>query len=235
MSVMLVVAVFVVFILADYFVLQYRARRGAVAPERELVVAPDQEVSSALAGAPPVEPVWVAGYQLPEELSYHRGHTWARAIGPDTVLIGVDDFARKLIGPIRALNLPKVGSWLRQGGTGFAVQVNGRGAELIAPIDGEVVEINPALSSQPSLVSDDPYGRGWVMKLRASDLGRSMQNMLSGSLAYKWMEDSRERLQMQLMALSGSVLQDGGEPVADFARHLEDDDWQQLIHELLLT
>ncbi len=124
---------------------------------------------------------------------------------------------------------------MRQGGKGFAVQVNGRGAELVAPIDGEVIEINPALVRQPSLVSDDPYGRGWVMRLRATDLGRTMQNLLSGSLAHKWMEDSRERLQMQLMALSGSVLQDGGEPVADFARDLEDDDWQQLIHELLLT
>jgi glycine cleavage system H protein len=235
MSVMLVVAVFVVFILADYFVGQYRARRGVAVAKMDPAVAPEATVAAALAGAPPVEPVWVAGYQLPEELSYHRGHTWARAIGPDTVLIGLDDFARKLIGPIRALTLPKVGSWLRQGGTGFGVQVNGRGAGLLAPIDGEVLEINPALVSQPSLVSDDPYGRGWVMKLRASDLNRTMQNMLSGSLANKWMEDSRERLQMQLMALSGSVLQDGGEPVADFARHLEDDDWQQLIHELLLT
>jgi len=235
MSVMLVVAVFVVFILADYLVGQYRGRRGLVVPERNPFVATEPAATVALTGAPPVEPVWVAGYQVPEELSYHRGHTWARAVGPDTVLIGIDDFARKLIGPIRALKIPKVGSWLRQGGKGFAVQVNGRGAELVAPIDGEVIEINPALVGQPSLVSDDPYGRGWVMKLRATDLGRTMQNMLSGSLAHKWMEDSRERLQMQLMALSGSVLQDGGEPVADFARDLEDDDWQQLIHELLLT
>jgi len=210
MSVMLVVAVFVVFILADYLVGQYRGRRGLVVPERNPFVATEPAATVALTGAPPVEPVWVAGYQVPEELSYHRGHTWARAVGPDTVLIGIDDFARKLIGPIRA-------------------------AELVAPIDGEVIEINPALVGQPSLVSDDPYGRGWVMKLRATDLGRTMQNMLSGSLAHKWMEDSRERLQMQLMALSGSVLQDGGEPVADFARDLEDDDWQQLIHELLLT
>jgi len=235
MSVMLVVAVFVAFILADYLVGQYRGRRGVVVRERNPFVVTEPAATARLTGAPPVDPVWVAGYQLPEELSYHRGHTWARVIGPDTVLIGVDDFARKLIGPIRALKIPKVGSWLRQGGKGFAVQVNGRGAELVAPIDGEVIEINPALAGQPSLVSDDPYGRGWVMRLRATDLGRTMQNMLSGSLAHKWMEDSRERLQMQLMALSGSVLQDGGEPVADFARDLEDDDWQQLIHELLLT
>jgi glycine cleavage system H protein len=235
MSVLLVVTLFVVFILADYFLGLYRTQREERIPQRAAGEPPEAVAASALGGAPPVEPVWVAGYQLPEELSYHRGHTWARAIGPDTVLIGMDDFARKLIGPIRGLQLPKVGSWLRQGGKGFRVQVNGRGAELLAPIEGEVVEVNPALAGQPSLVSDEPYGRGWIMKLRATDLGRTMQNLLNGSLAQKWMEDSREHLQIQLMALSGSVLQDGGEPVADFARHLEDEDWRQLVHELLLT
>ena len=235
MTVLLVVMTFVLFILADYLVGLYRAGReegvaaGVSLREGELAVAP------ALAGAPPVEPVWVAGYQLPEELTYHRGHTWARALGPDTVLVGLDDFARKLLGPVRGMTLPKVGSWLRQGGKSFAVQVNGRTADLVAPVDGEVIEINPALARQPSLISDDPYGRGWVMKVRSSDVARVMQNMLSGSLAHKWMEDSRERLELQLMALSGSVLQDGGEPVADFALHLENDDWHQLIHEFLLT
>ena len=150
MSVLLVVAVFVVFILADYVVGQYRARHEAAVPLRSSAMAAEVTVAPALAGAPPVEPVWVAGFQLPEELSYHRGHTWARPIGPDTVLIGLDDFARRLLGPARSLALPKVGSWLRQGGKGFSVQVNGRGADLLAPIDGEVLELNPALADQPA-------------------------------------------------------------------------------------
>jgi hypothetical protein len=54
-------------------------------------------------------------------------------------------------------------------------------------------------------------------------------------LARRWTEDARERLDLNLVALSGSVLQDGGEPVADFARHLPADDWRRLVHEFLLT
>ncbi len=55
------------------------------------------------------EPVWVAGFQVPDGLHYHRGHTWVRAIGPDTAVVGLDDFARRLIGPVSRAKLPEVG------------------------------------------------------------------------------------------------------------------------------
>ncbi len=71
--------------------------------------------------------------------------------------------------------------------------------------------------------------------MRSSELGRSFANLLSGSLAHRFVEDSRERLQLQLMALSGTVLADGGEPALDFARHLSDEDWQRVSREFLLT
>ncbi len=64
------------------------------------------------------EPVWVAGFQVPDGLHYHRGHTWVRTIGPDMAVVGIDDFARRLIGPISRAALPKAGSWLRQGDRG---------------------------------------------------------------------------------------------------------------------
>jgi hypothetical protein len=98
-----------------------------------------------------------------------------------------------------------------------------------------VVAVNPQLQGNPGLATDDPYGRGWVMKVRASHLTANLRNLLSGRLARRWMEDSREALDLRLMALSGSVLQDGGEPVADFARHLPDEDWKRLVGEFLLT
>ena len=65
--------------------------------------------SKALAAAaiPALEPAWVAGYQMPEALYYHRGHTWARPLDADTVLVGVDDFARRLIGARRPPSAPR--------------------------------------------------------------------------------------------------------------------------------
>ena len=181
------------------------------------------------------EPVWVAGYQMPEELAYHRGHTWARLLGPDTVAIGIDDFARQLIGSATRTSLPAVGTWLRQGAKAAGLGLDGRAVDVVAPLDGEVVEVDDAVVRQPSLATSDPYGRGWLLKVRSSELARNLGNLLSGSLAHRFMEDTRDRLQHQLMALQGTVLADGGEPVADFARHLPEEDWRHLVHEFLLT
>jgi glycine cleavage system H protein len=158
-----------------------------------------------------------------------------RPIDSDTVLVGVDYFARRLLGPAKSVRLPAVGTWLRQGAGGFGLEVDGRSAELVSPIEGEVVAVNDALALKPALATDDPYGRGWLLKVRAADLGVGLRNLLSGSLARRFMEDAREGLDLRLMALSGSVLQDGGEPVADFARHLSTDDWRRLVGEFLLT
>jgi len=230
MSVLLVILMFSMFIGLDYIVGRSRARRGIGAPAeapglREPVRTP----------AFAFEPVWVAGYQLPDDFHYHSGHTWARAMGPNTALVGMDDFARNLIGPAKSVEVAATGSRVKQGARGFSVQVDGRKADFVSPLDGEVVEVNPDLGKHPTLATDDPYGRGWIMKVRSHELTRSLHNLLSGSLARRWMEDSRERLELQLMALSGTVLQDGGEPVADFARQLDDEDWKRLVGEFLLT
>ncbi len=220
MTVILVVLTFAVFIAAD-----------ALLTRRRLAAT-----SSAATAMPPsvVAPVWVAGYQLPEGLYYHRGHTWARPEG-DKVFVGLDDFARRLLGPACAVRLPAVGDWLTQGDTGFRLRVDGRAADLVSPVEGEVVAVNHDLLRQPALATDDPFGRGWVLKVRAANLASNLRNLLSGSLARRWMEDSREALDLRLMALSGSVLQDGGESSADFAGHLSTEDWRRLVGEFLLT
>jgi glycine cleavage system H lipoate-binding protein len=221
MTVLLVLAFFVILISMDYVVTRHRLARESKA--------------LAAAAVPAVEPAWVAGYQMPEALYYHRGHTWARPLDADTVLIGIDDFARRLIGPAATVSAPSRGDWLHQGGRGFALKLDGKRAELLSPIEGEVVEVNRELAEKPGLAAEDPYGRGWVLKVKAPQLATNLRNLLSGRLARKWMEDSREALELRLMAFSGSVLQDGGEPAADLSQHLPKADWERLAHEFLLT
>ncbi len=223
MTVLLVIATFAAFLLLDYFT----TRRKATQEEARAVRIAEP------AYAP--EPVWVAGYQLPEGLHYHRGHTWARVLDEDTVVVGIDDFARRLIGPARDVSAPAVGAWLKQGEPGFKLQVDGRAADFVAPVEGEVVAVNPELQRAPALATDDPYGRGWILKLKTGALRANLRNLMSGSLARRFVEDAREGLELRLMALSGSVLQDGGEPVADFARHLSDAEWRRLVGGFLLT
>jgi len=220
MTVLLVLAFFVALISMDYLVTRRRVAR---------------EAQALAAAIPAVEPAWVAGYQMPEALYYHRGHTWARPLDADTVLIGVDDFARRLIGPAASVSAPSRGDWLHQGGRAFAMKVEGKTAELVSPVEGEVVDVNRDLAGKPDLAGEDPYGRGWVLKVKAPQLAANLRNLLSGRLARKWMEDSREALELRLMAFSGSVLQDGGEPADDLGHHLPKADWERLVHEFLLT
>jgi glycine cleavage system H protein len=223
MTVLLVLVTFAAFVLLDYVVTRGRAR--APAPARPL--------PQPAARAP--EPVWVAGFQLPEGLHYHRGHTWARVDDDGAVVVGLDDFARRLVSPATAVRLPAVGEWLRQGEPAFGVEADGRGASLVAPLEGEVLAVNADVAARPGLASDDPYGRGWLVKLRPSGLATGLRNLFSGSLARRFMEDAREALDLRLMALSGSVLHDGGEPATDFARHLGEADWRRLVRDFLLT
>ncbi|MFN7943638.1 MAG: glycine cleavage system protein H [Thermoanaerobaculia bacterium] len=181
-----------------------------------------------------LEPVWVGGYQVPDGVHFHRGHTWARTTGNDTAVVGIDDFARRLVGPADRVTLPQVGSWVRSGEATARLGVAGREAELVAPIEGVVVETNPLLEHDPGLATSDPYGRGWLYKVQTGELGRNLRNLFTGSLAHRFFEDAKEKLQLELMALSGSVLADGGEPAEDFASHLAEDDWRRLTHEFLL-
>ena len=102
MTVLLVLAFFVALITMDYMVTRRRMARESQA--------------LAAAAIPAVEPAWVAGYQMPETLYYHRGHTWARPLDAHTVVIGVDDFARRLIGPAATVKAPSRGDWVHQGG-----------------------------------------------------------------------------------------------------------------------
>lgn len=220
MTVLIVLAFFAFFIALDYALTRRRAARQLLA---QATPAPD------------LEPAWVAGYQMPEGLYYHRGHTWARPLDADTVLVGIDDFARKLIGQAATLVAPSRGDWLHQGDRAFALKLDGRVASLVSPVEGEVVAVNPDLSAKSGLVSDDPYGRGWVLQVKAPKLASNLRNLLSGRLARKWMEDSREALELRLMAFAGSVVQDGGEPAADLGAHLPKADWDRLVHEFLLS
>lgn len=224
MTVILILLMVTVFMTLDYAFGRRTATQPIIADEPDALPLPQA-----------AEPVWVGGYQLPEDLRYHLGHTWVRPLSGDVVAVGMDDFARRLVGNAKGVAVPEPGSRLTAGRSAFRVTTDTGSADLVAPVSGEVIEVNPRLSTQPGIATDEPYGRGWLVKIKSHDLASGLRNLMNGSLARRWTEDARARLDMQLVALSGSVLQDGGEPVADFAAHLPEEDWQRLVQEFLLS
>jgi len=219
MVVLLVATMFILFVIADA-VLERRQRR-AMAHETALRHAKLREEA----------PSFVAGYELPEELHYHQGHTWVHWVSPDEAYVGVDDFGRRLIGQDAQIKTPHRGSWLHQGENAVKVDRGGKVVDLVSPLSGEIVGVNPDLHGRSEGLHQDNYGRGWLYKIKAADLHSQVRNLFSGSLARCWMEDTRDRFQRQLMLSTGNVIQDGGTPVEDMAAQLSPAEWNELATE----
>lgn len=174
-------------------------------------------------------------FALPEGFHFHPGHTWALPLGDNVFKVGMDDFAHRLIGAATAFRLPEPGQRLQQGETGWQVRVNGDAVDLLSPVQGEVVEVNQEALRTPSSAGDDPYGDGWLMKVRVPSSRATIRNLLPDRLAGDWISQSAEELSALVGSQLGPVLQDGGVPVRGFARELAGDRWPEIAARLLLT
>lgn len=101
----------------------------------------------------------------PQDLSYTDEHEWLRLEG-DTAVVGITAFAAEKLGDIVYIELPKVGSNITAGAVVGEIESTKSVGELFAPASGEVLEINDVVISSPELVNSDPFGAGWLIKIR---------------------------------------------------------------------
>ena len=114
----------------------------------------------------------------PSELKYTKEHEWIRDNGDGTVTIGITDFAQSELGDIVFVEFEDVDSEFAQEDTFGTVEAVKTVSDLYAPIDGVVTEINETLEDNPEIVNDDPYGDGWMIKMKLSDPSQ-MDSLLS--------------------------------------------------------
>jgi glycine cleavage system H protein len=105
---------------------------------------------------------------VPADLRYTKDHEWVRVEG-DTATIGVTDFAAHQLGDVVFVDLPAVGKDVEQFATFGVVESVKAVSDLYAPVSGEVVAVNGDLASSPELVNSDPFGGGWMLKVRVSE------------------------------------------------------------------
>jgi glycine cleavage system H protein len=108
---------------------------------------------------------------VPDNLRYTKDHEWIRVDG-DLATVGITDHAQQELGDIVFVELPKVGGVLEQSASFGSVESVKAVSDVYSPASGEVVEVNTALAESPEKVNADPYGDGWIMKLRLSDAGQ---------------------------------------------------------------
>lgn len=106
---------------------------------------------------------------LPEELKYTKTHEWGLKEDDDVVIIGITDHAQQLLGDMVFVELPDVGDVVSMGDELGVVESVKAASDFYAPVSGEVIEVNSELAHAPSLVNSDPYGDGWLVKIRMSE------------------------------------------------------------------
>jgi glycine cleavage system H protein len=210
MVVLLIVLMFAGFIAADYMFNREKYRLPATVPSESKA------------------PAFAA-------LHFHPAHTWAAAESDEVARVGLDAFAARLLPVPSAVATPKLARWVSQGGRGITLRFGDSSGErevtLLSPVDGEVVEVNQEALKNPSLLKSDPYGQGWLMKVRSPDMSVSLRNLFESELAAHWIEESMSRLRQFLAPTALAVAQDGGPMVDSLAGTLKDDAWKKLTAE----
>jgi glycine cleavage system H protein len=105
---------------------------------------------------------------IPEDLQYTKSHEWVRIEG-DTATIGITDHAQDELGDVVFVELPDEGATFDAGESFGTVESVKAVSDLYAPVGGEVVEVNSTLEDAPENINEDPYGEGWIVKLRTTD------------------------------------------------------------------
>src|SRR4051795_6908664 len=223
MTVIMVLLTFAIFLSIDYV-------RGHKQIAKQVEVQPGRRPTLSQ-----VVPAFVAGFEVPENVRYHAGHTWALAESRELVRVGMDDFASKLIGKIENISLPQRGRWVRQGQKIWTIFRNGKSVDMVSPIEGTITDVNESVATNPELARKDPYGEGWLVTVQAPDSKLNFRNLLGGTLARLWTESAALQLRNKLPMLAGAMAQDGGVAVDDLTAHMPNEDWAEITKEFFLA
>lgn len=110
---------------------------------------------------------------IPDDLHYTRTHEWLKSEADGTLTVGITDHAQDALGDLVYVETPEVGRQVKAGEACAVVESVKAASDIYSPIDGEIVAANDALGSQPELLNADPYGQGWIMKIRAATGGET--------------------------------------------------------------
>jgi|TARA_B100000809_G_scaffold233646_1_gene250511 glycine cleavage system H protein len=119
---------------------------------------------------------------LPEDLLYSRDHEWV-SIDGDTATVGITEYAQDQLGDITYVDLPEIGHEIEQFNDAAVVESTKAATDIYAPLSGKVVEVNGELEDHAEVVNQDPYGDGWLMKIKYSNPAE--QDSLMGAAAYE--------------------------------------------------
>ena len=157
--------------------------------------------------------------KIPQGLFYGKNHTWMYLEKSGVAKIGADDLLMHLTGEVRCSFPKNPGELIRRGDLITTLNQDGKVLRLLSPVSGKVTEVNTALTRNPALLNNDPYGNGWIYKVKPSDWISEAKSCYFAEVATAWSAKDLERIK-DFLAVAGRnyypdssavILQDGGE------------------------
>ncbi len=174
----------------------------------------------------------VKGLVVPFDVMLHPQHAWARIEDDDSVAVGADDLLQKALGPVDAVDLPRCGTHVKQGDVLFTLHSGVRNVAVKAPISGFVRRLNIVLERNPERVNASPYGTGWAMVLKPSNLAAQRRGLRRQRGALDWFRTEVDRLIAAASPgeLATATMQDGGAIHENLHGELDDATWNEIRH-----
>lgn len=210
MTVLLVLCTLVIFLIADYAVQKVRLARASA------------EVKSWDAERIP--------FAFPAGIALAPNHLWMK-IEHGVATIGCDGFLGRMLGTVESVVLPGVGAAVAPATANIGLRDRDRSVQFAAPVMGQILEVNPGVLKDPGLTRRDPYGAGWLMKVRTNRRSTVPAHTVSGAAAAEWLRSqtalAKEFLAGVMPAPQLATLQDGGVPTEGVLQQCDAQVWKK--------
>ena len=224
LTVILLIAGFILLDLGIRYVLKPQTAEALSAASARIANAADELLSDFL---------------MPLGYFFHPGHTWARIQERGEILVGADDFAQKTLGSIDNIALPEVGQEISYNSPAFQLFQGGKQATFMAPVSGTVVEVNQDLVESPQMMNEQPYGTGWVMKIKPTSAAEEIKSLFIADPAVLWLKKEIHSFRDFLSEIAGQkselgmTLADGGVPVSGVMQSFGAGEWEEFQERFL--
>ena len=183
-------------------------------------------------------PLRASASRVDEFTFYHSNHCWVKVEDPMTLRVGMDYFLIKLMGEVKAIAMPVVGDTITQGKSCLDLTLEDLSVPLVSPITGSVKAVNLHLKSKPELITRDPWGVNWLLKVKPTNLAHDLENLIIGSHALSWYQKEEKELSAVIDAMLaqsgqseklGLTMQDGGRKISRLGELLTAEQYAQIL------
>lgn len=172
---------------------------------------------------------------------YSKNHTWAYLEKSGVAKVGMDDLLLHITGELKVRHLKNPGESISKGELLAEVDQNGKSLRIFSPVSGKIIDSNPALNENYTLLNEDPYGKGWIYSLKPSNWIAEIPSLYLADEAANWLKKELDRYKDFLALNLGkyipdtpiAILQDGGELVDNSLSELPEEMWQDFQKEFL--